>query len=235
LIAISSSEALASECNQAGGPGENPARFLLVLKWGGFMLMTRSALCVAFLALASSVNAEPSSSVQVGGATAIVVPVNTLVVVTPTEEITSKEMRVGQIRNFMVVNDVVEDGAVVIRRGAPVKATVSWRTGKGIVGKSAKFELTFNSVRSGGRDWALRGSVRQEGRGNTTGALLGAAIITGRSAVIAPGQLINVFTAEEIPFQPPRATTFGPSSVQQPAIQPSGINPNSAIKCITCY
>ncbi|PJG48319.1 hypothetical protein CAF53_08760 [Sphingobium sp. LB126] len=155
---------------------------------------------------------------------------------TPIEEITSKEMKVGQVRNFIVVNDVVEDGAVVIRRGAPVKATVSWRTGKGIVGKSAKFELTFDSVRAGGRDWRLRGSVRQEGRGNTTGALLGAAIITGRSAVITPGQLINVFTAEEIPFQQGRAATYGAPVVQQPAspAQPAGINPNSAIRCITC-
>jgi hypothetical protein len=177
------------------------------------------------------------SPMQVSGASAVVVPINTLVVVTPTEEITSIDMKVGEVRNFMVVNDVIEDGAVMIRRGSPVKTTVTWRTGKGIVGKSAKFELTFNSVRSGGREWKLRGSVRQEGRGNTTGALLGAAIITGRSAVIAPGQLVNVFTAEEITSSP-----FFPTSntsqyrLPSPSIptQPAGINPSSAIRCITC-
>ncbi|WP_157704807.1 hypothetical protein [Sphingobium herbicidovorans] len=140
----------------------------------------------------------------------------------------------GTVRNFMVFNDVVERGEVIMRRGSPVKATVSWRTGKGIVGKSAKFELTFNSVRSGGRDWALRGTVRQEGRGNTTGALLGATFITGRSAVITPGQLINVFTAEEISLQPQRAAYGAPRPAVQAPVQPAGINPNSAIRCITC-
>jgi hypothetical protein len=146
------------------------------------------------------------SPMQVSGASAVVVPINTLVVVTPTEEITSIDMKVGEVRNFMVVNDVIEDGAVMIRRGSPVKTTVTWRTGKGIVGKSAKFELTFNSVRSGGREWKLRGSVRQ-------------------------------FTAEEITSSP-----FFPTSntsqyrLPSPSIptQPAGINPSSAIRCITC-
>ena len=200
------------------------------------MSMTRIVLCATLLAFTTPLTAEPAASVQAGIASSVILPINTLVVVTPTEEITSKEMKVGQVHNFMVVNDVVEEGAVIIRRGSPVKATVSWRTGKGIVGKSAKFELTFDSVRAGGHDWRLRGSVRQEGRGNTVGALLGSAIITGRSAVMAPGQLINVFTAEEIPFQQGRPAAYGAPVVQQPApqAQPAGINPSSAIRCITC-
>lgn len=202
------------------------------------MEMKRHAIWMTLLAATTPLAAEPVASVQAGIALAVVVPVNTLVVVTPIEEITSKEMKVGEVRNFMVVNDVVEEGAVVIRRGSPVRATVTWRTGKGIVGKSAKFELTFDSVRAGGRDWRLRGSVRQEGRGNTVGALLGSAIITGRSAVITPGQLINVFTAEEITLQPRGGAVGGSGQAQQPSVQspvqPSGINPNSAIRCITC-
>ena len=73
-------------------------------------------------------------------------------------------------------------------------------TGKGIVGKSAKFELSFDTVRVGNHNWRLTGSHRQEGRGNTAGALLGAAFITGKSAEMIPGQTVNVFTAEDIPF-----------------------------------
>lgn len=171
-------------------------------------------------------------------AMATVVPANTMVVVTPTEEITSKRMKEGHVHTLMVVNDVVQDGAVVIPRGAPVKATVTWRTGKGIVGKSAKFELTFNSVQAGGKDWALRGKHRQEGRGNTVGALLGSAIITGRSAVVMPGQLINVFTAEQITLHPRRTPVVAPQLAPQPEVQappqPSGLNPNSPVKCVTC-
>jgi len=197
------------------------------------MNIMRHVLPVAFLAVAMPLAAQ-TGSFPANVASAVVVPVNTLVVVTPTEEITSIDMKVGTVRNFMVVNDVVEGGEVIIRRGSPVKATVTWRTGKGIVGKSAKFELTFNSVRSGGRDWALRGTVRQEGRGNTAGALLGSAIITGRSAVMTPGQLVNVFTAEEISLQPQRAAYGAPRPAAEAPAQPAGINPSSAIRCITC-
>lgn len=128
----------------------------------------------------------------------ITLPVNTLVQVTPAVEITSKEMKEGTKREFLVVNDVEYQGVVMIPRGSPVEAMVTWRTGKGIVGKSAKFELSFDWVRVNQANYKLRGQHRQEGRGNTAGALLGAAIITGKSATMAPGQIVNVFTAEPI-------------------------------------
>jgi hypothetical protein len=81
----------------------------------------------------------------------------------------------------------------------PVKATVTWRTGKGIGGKSAKFEITFNTVTVAGKPYALKGKHRQEGKGNTVGALLGSILISGRSAVMESGQVVNAFTAEAIP------------------------------------
>lgn len=128
----------------------------------------------------------------------VVLPINTLIEVIPAAEITSKEMKEGTTRQFLTTRDVVEQGVVIIPRGSPVTAEVTWRTGKGIVGKSAKFELTFKSVRVNGTERLLRGTHRQEGRGNTAGALLGSMIITGRSATMSPGQLVNAFTAEEI-------------------------------------
>lgn len=134
-------------------------------------------------------------------ANASVLPANTTVVVTPAEEITSIKMKEGTQRRFLVVEDVVYNGAIVIPRGSLVQATVTYRTGKGIVGKSAKFELSFDTVRIGTQTFLLRGQHRQEGRGNTAGALLGSAIITGKSAIMTPGQLVNVFTAEPIPFR----------------------------------
>ncbi|GLJ00006.1 hypothetical protein [Sphingobium sp. BS19] len=134
----------------------------------------------------------------VGTANAETLPANTMIVVTPVSEITSIKMKEGDAAAFQVVNDVVEKGTVIIPRGTPVKGTITWRTGKGIGGKSAKFEVTFNSVNVAGRDWALRGSHRQEGRGNTMAALLGSMIISGKSAVMTSGQLVNCFTAEPI-------------------------------------
>jgi len=42
----------------------------------------------------------------------------------------------------------------------------------------------------------LTGMYRQEGRGNSVGALLGSMVVTGRSAVMISGQTATEMTAE---------------------------------------
>lgn len=125
-------------------------------------------------------------------------PAGTMLVVTPAEKISSKHIEEGQRLLFRTVHDVVEAGRVVIRRGSPVYATVIDKTGRAIGGKSGKFELRFDSVKVNGREHALNGQYRQEGRGNTMGALFGSFVISGRSAVMMPGELVNVFTDEPV-------------------------------------
>ena len=129
----------------------------------------------------------------------VILPSDTVIQVTAVQEISSINMKVGDVHMLQVASDVAQNGVLVIPRGAPVKSTVSYRTGKGIGGKSAKFELTFDTVTVNGSGYALKGKHRQEGRGNTAGALLGSMIITGKSAVIASGQAMNAFTAVPIP------------------------------------
>jgi hypothetical protein len=63
--------------------------------------------------------------------------------------------------------------------------------------QSGKFEVTFDSVSVSGRAIALTGKHRQKGRGNNVGALLGSMVISGRSAVMLPGDLVNVFTGQD--------------------------------------
>lgn len=127
-------------------------------------------------------------------------PAGTLVQLTPSQEISSKHVDEGDHVVFSVVGDVVEKGAVVIPRGSTVTATVVWKTGRAVGGKSGKFEVRFDSVSVRGHSYAMKGAFRQEGRGNTVGALLGAIVITGRSAVMLPGDLCNGFTDEPIPY-----------------------------------
>lgn len=127
-------------------------------------------------------------------------PAATLLVVTPLQEISSKHIEQGERFKFQVVNDVVQDGFVVIPRGSPVTGIITFKTGRAIGGKSGKFEVTFDSVTVGGRSIKLTGKHRQEGRGNTVGALLGSLVISGRSAVMDEGQLVNCFTAEPVAF-----------------------------------
>jgi len=180
---------------------------------------------------------------QMVATSSLSLPVNSLVEVTPAEEITSKKMKEGTTRQFLTVNDVNYQGVTFIPRGSLVTAEVTWRTGKGIVGKSAKFELTFRSVRVDGREHLLRGTVRQEGRGNTAGALLGTMIITGRSAAMSPGQIVNVFTAEPISVavtaapagQTVAATpmVYVPAADSAPSPSPAAAG-NRAVRCVTC-
>ena len=158
----------------------------------------RLILLAAFAVVPLAAVAQPMPSVTTTASTGVALPPNTMIVVTPVVEITSKKMKEGDKVAFQVASDVLHNGVVIISRGAPLQSTITWRTGKGIGGKSAKFEVRFDSVAAGGREWKLRGTHRQEGRGNTAAALLGSIFISGRSAIMVPGQLINVFTAEPI-------------------------------------
>ena len=153
----------------------------------------------AALAQSTAVSTVPAVSAPAVAPTQIVLPADTIIQVTPVQEITSIKMKEGDVHMLQVAADVAHNGVVVIPRGAPVKATVTWRTGKGIGGKSAKFEMTFDTVTVRGQQYALKGKHRQEGKGNTVGALLGSIWISGRSAIITSGQVVNAFTADSIP------------------------------------
>jgi len=138
----------------------------------------------------------------------VALPADTVIQVVPVEDITSIHMKEGDQERLQVAADVVHDGVVVIPRGSPVAATVTWRTGKGIGGKSAKFDLTFNTVSVNGHQYALKGKHRQEGKGNTVAALLGSMVISGHSAVMESGQMVNAFTAEPIPVVSTTAAAY---------------------------
>jgi len=128
------------------------------------------------------------------------VPASTTLTVTPVAEITSKRIEKGDKFQFIVVNDVVEGGIVAIQRGTNVQGLITYKTGRAIGGKSGKFEVTFDQITVKGRTYKLTGIYRQEGRGNSVGALLGSMVVTGRSAVMLPGQTATAMTAEPIPY-----------------------------------
>jgi hypothetical protein len=89
---------------------------------------------------------------------------------------------------------------IVIPRGAPATGTVTWKTGKAVGGKSGKFEITFDEVVTNGSRIRLQGKHRQEGKGNTVAAVFATWIVSGRSAVMLPGQTVQALTAEPVSF-----------------------------------
>jgi hypothetical protein len=159
---------------------------------GGYLSMKSIHRAVALVAiLAAPVTTGVIGISAVAAQTTQTVPSGTILQVTPLEEITSKKVEVGEKYKFQVVADVVEQGTVVIPRGSLVIGEIKWKTGRAIGGKSGKFEVEFQSVSVNGTEIGLTGTHRQEGRGNTVGALLGSIFISGRSAVMIPGQIVN--------------------------------------------
>ncbi|MDP9057371.1 MAG: hypothetical protein M3N34_08660 [Pseudomonadota bacterium] len=158
---------------------------------------------------------------------------NTEISVTPNDTLSSKSIKVGDKFRISTVFDVMQDGFVMIPRGTYGEGTVSYRTGKGAFGKSAKFEVTFDWLDLNGRHIPLTGKYRAEGEGNT-GAAVGAvvavgvfgAFVTGHSATITNGQQLRAYTAEPLAFNvpgaavaTPMATLSAPPPVAAPAAQ----------------
>jgi hypothetical protein len=157
---------------------------------------------------------------------------NTEITITPNDTLTSKSMKVGDKFRLSTVFDVMQDGFVMIPRGTFGEGTVTYRTGKGAFGKSAKFEVEFNWIDLNGRHIPLTGKFRSEGEGNT-GATVGVvvaagvfgAFVTGHSATITNGQQLRAYTAEPLAFNVPAnasampaASLAAPTPIAAPAL-----------------
>nr|WP_314443185.1 hypothetical protein [uncultured Sphingomonas sp.] len=157
----------------------------------------RAGVAAAALCVATAAGAQVAGSSSAMTSTApVMVRAGTMVAMTPMAEIASSKVKVGDSFEFTVVNDVVENGVVAVPRGSKALGLVKWKTGKAIGGKSGKFEIEFKQLNVNGKVVPLSGIHRQEGKGNTVGALFGSMWISGRSAIMTPGQVVNAMIAE---------------------------------------
>lgn len=154
----------------------------------------------------------------------LVLPANTEIAVTPNDDITSKGRKEGDTFIVSTMNDVMYNGYVVIPKGTPGQAKITWRTGKGAFGKSAKMEVSFEWLKLAGRTIALTGKHRQEGQGNTgatlgtvaVAGLIGGVFVTGKSAKIPHGMQMLARTAEPITIVVPAGAVQVPSATLSP-------------------
>lgn len=173
--------------------------------------------------------AAPAVAAIAAPAPALMLPPYTEIILTPDAEASSKQLREGDVVLMHSLFDVMHNGVVVIPKGTPAKGTVTWRTGKGAFGKSAKMEITFNDLTmANGQKLALSGKHRQEGAGNT-GAAVGAvvavgvfgAFVTGKSAVIPVGQHLTARTADGLTYAIPAGAKIVPTAELAPAAAPA--------------
>ncbi len=166
----------------------------------------------------------------------LMLPSYTEVILTPDAEANSKKLREGHTVPMHTVFDVMHNGVVVIPKGTRGMGTVTWRTGKGAFGKSAKMEITFNELTlPNGHRLPLAGMHRQEGEGNT-GAAVGAAIavgvfgafVTGKSAIIPNGQHLMARTNEPLAYAIPAGAVVIPTAQLAPAAGVAVVTPAAA-------
>ena len=149
--------------------------------------------------------AVPAAPLQVQQQQTNMLPSNSDVWVSLDNELNSKKARVGDTINFKVSRDVMVGQYVVIPRGTAGLGRVTYRTGKGAFGKSAKMEFDIDSIMLPTRTIAVSGHYRIEGNGNTgatvaTAVAVGvfSAFVTGHSAVAAQGSEWKAATKEPI-------------------------------------
>lgn len=180
-----------------------------------------------------SVSAAPAISPVVAmpratiNGTSSFLPANTQVDVTLNSEISSKKVKQGDRFKASVAHDVMLGDYVIIPKGTPANGNVTFRTGKGAFGKSAKMEIAITDLDLSGRSIPVNGKFRQEGAGNT-GATVGTAVavgvfsafVTGKSAVFEQGRELRVFTIDALPVtaaSPASAVETMPAAAPAPA------------------
>jgi hypothetical protein len=188
-------------------------KFKLIAAWGvTASCLTTAAFAQTAAATAASAQPAPAATTAVPAAPLQVqqqqtnmLPSNSDVWVSLDNELNSKKARVGDTINFKVSRDVMVGQYVVIPRGTAGVGRVTYRTGKGAFGKSAKMEFDIDSIMLPTRTIAVSGHYRIEGNGNTgatvaTAVAVGvfSAFVTGHSAVAAQGSEWKAATKEPI-------------------------------------
>ena len=128
-------------------------------------------------------------------ANAITVPAGTEIWLAPLREISSKHVKTGDTITMQVSRDVVVHRVLVIPRGTEATGKISYRTGKGALGKSAKIEFDLTTLRIAQRPLPILAHYRVAGDGNSAWAvatfllvsMVGSLFITGHSAVVPAG------------------------------------------------
>ena len=130
-----------------------------------------SGAAVAQSAPAATAPAAPAPSVAADGS--LTLATGTPIQLAVSQEVNSSSHHAGDMFALTVLNDVRVGDTIVIPRGTPAQAEITWRTGKGAFGKSGKLEFGLRYIELGGQRIPVTGNYRQEGEGNTVATGVG--------------------------------------------------------------
>lgn len=150
---------------------------------------------------------QNKSMVETSAAQGLTLATGTPVTLAVAEEVNSSTHREGDTFKLTVLNDVMIGQTVVIPRGTPAIAEITWRTGKGAFGKSGKIEFGLRNIELNGKRIPITGEFRQEGEGNTVATGVGvlaigifAGFITGKKARLPVGRELMSQLTQTVTF-----------------------------------
>lgn len=125
-----------------------------------------SIICVWLCAgLLSAKPAAPSEN--------ILVPAGAEVMILTKTDLYSNTVFVGERLAFEVARDVIIDGRVVIAKGAPVEAVVTWAIPRRSFGRGGKLGISVDTVTAvDGQKIKLRAALNAQGDGRTGKAVI---------------------------------------------------------------
>jgi hypothetical protein len=176
-------------------------------------------------------------------ASQVMLPAGTVVTVELDNDLSTATNHVGDRFNVTVAENVVDRETVVIPSGTAGYGEVTFSTNKGGFGKQGIIGISLRFLDLNGRQVALDGRYREEGKGNDGAAAatmfavgIFAVVVKGKSAVIPKGRRLKARTGEDIAFMVGAATPLavasepgippGASSGQQPAAEEKQSTPN---------
>jgi len=135
-----------------------------------------------------SVGAKPAARSE-----NILVPAGAEVMVLTKTDLYSNTVFVGDRLTFEVARDVIIDGRVVIAKGAPVEAGVTWAIPRRSFGRGGKLGISVDTVTAvDGQKIKLRAALNAQGDGRTGKALipiiLGSLVGGGMGGVVFGGE-----------------------------------------------
>lgn len=209
--------------------------------------MKTLALCA--ILLSSAISSQTVAQVQPAAESVVLLPLDKGNVVPTTlpvsseiwlnldNDINSRTYRVGDKFIVTVIYDVMVGNTVVIPHGTHGHGQITYRTGKGVFGKSGKIEFDITDLMMRDRLIPLSGHYRIAGDGNTgatlativaVGLLAGSAV-TGHSAVGWSGTVYKATTTMPVQLGTPATVVAQASKQESPAIAlPQTVAANAA-------
>lgn len=152
-------------------------------------------------------------------------------------ELNTVKNKTGDLFDVTVLEDVVQDGTIVIPKGAIGHGELIFAANRGGFGKAGMLYLALRRLDLGDKSYLLDGRYREEGKDNNgataaTYFAVGvfAGFIKGKPGAINKGRELQARTGEPISFIPGAAPPPVPTPAEAaPATAPAAATPAEAV------